>query len=208
MLFRLKTTLERQMVLLAACALVAFLMSFIVDYSPRLRLSPELLLKGSIGGVLICGVSALLTLSAVFVFPDRFRREYDLERSALVNLNGFGILGAAITAGAGEELLFRGFLFTALSKLSGPFAYITHYIFVTACYVHRRALYLTPCIRGIECSLYAAMFSYNRSLAMLAVAHGIVQAATFISYKLGWIDHVFDFRKRFLATSILRREAR
>ena len=175
MLFYLKRSLPRQIIFLLLLAVLSWLGAAFFDVHPRLRATPENFLKGLLGGVLTAVLTSFLHLVLSLV-PRLGHKDALKELGAeLKEKSSFTLAGAALTASVGEELLFRGVLFGAASRLNLDIALAGNFLVMLLLYVHHKRQTGIAAVKAIECTLYAYMFSYSRSLCMVGTAHFVCE---------------------------------
>ncbi len=192
MFSKFKSSLEQQAIFLAACIFLSGVVSYIFDFSPHIRLSWKMLSWGILGGV-----SSLIMVSLALLLGTLLRSEQVLTQlketsKALSRSSLLSLLGAGITAGAGEELMLRGFVFAPLARQSLWAAFAASFILSVAAYWQGRKQMIWALGRGFEGTLYALMYLQFKSLFMIAVASFICEAGRRIALRSGKCSEILS----------------
>ena len=173
MLFYLKRTIERQILLLLSLAVLAWGGSILLDVHPRFRGSAAMMLRGGLGGLLCLAVTVSLVVVWLLVPRCNGRNILKAGSEALADRSLCTIFGAALTAATGEELLFRGVLFSAAARFNFHLALAGTFVLMALLHLRTRKDWPLALLKGMECTLYAYMYFNTRSLCMVGVAHFI-----------------------------------
>jgi membrane protease YdiL (CAAX protease family) len=203
MFFSLKKSFARQLLLLAGCSGLALLLRFVLEIQPRLRMNTEMLIRGVLGAVLCLLVLGLTHLILVLLLGRSQIKQVETLSAELGNLTPLQLLGSSIASSVAEETLFRAYIFSSLSLISIWLAFALNALIAFVCYFRFRAYPAISATKAIEATFYAALYAYNHSLFMVALAHCIVELVVTVvltKSNFKWLNYVLSFRKhRFFA---------
>ncbi len=194
-----RKSFERQLALLALSTVLAALLSIYCSVEPRVRLNAETLFRGILAAFITILILGVLHLLLLLVFGKRHEEELSTwtERqrldSTLLTLSGSMSLAVA------QELILRGYIFSWLLLISPLLAYGGNAVLSFLLHFEGRKTLGIAFLRAIEGSMYALMYASNRSLAMLAIAHFIVDYLvryTLTNTKKSWIPHALSIRQQ------------
>jgi hypothetical protein len=192
MLFRLKLSLEKQILLIAALAVLSCVLNWGFVFTPHLRMNWAMLGEGLAAGLI--GVAATVALQALIVFfkPSIYLASLRKTIGIFNQLNVLTIIGAGVTAGSAEELLLRGCVFALLAQKLFWLALLLNFSLTLILYYRGREHFIWSSIKALECSLYALLYYYERSLFLIAVAHFIVEVSSTLLFRLTIVGHLLD----------------
>lgn len=206
MIERLKTSTTKQALLIFITVLASAVFAWYFDYHPRLRFSWEMTMRGVLGGALVVFAYSLLYLCAVVFFPKgRLAEELQFNSAPAKRNSPLKFLGAGIATGGGEELFFRGFLFSYIALNSVLWGYLLNFVLGLLLYLPSRAGWRIALVRGIECSYYALMFRYNSSIYVVALAHGFATTLSLLITDRRLLDPLAKHLRLWMDTHGLRR---
>lgn len=206
----LKTSTTKQALLLLITVLASGVFAWYFDYFPRLRFSLEMTVRGVLGGGLVVfAYSLLLLITTVFFAKGALAAQLQSQLpgpNSPSKQNSFlTYIGAGLTTGSGEELFFRGFLFSYLALSSVLWGYLANFVLGFLLYLPSRAGWRLALIRAIECSYYALMFRYNSSIYVVALAHGLATTITLLITDRQLLDPIAKHLRLWMDTHGLRR---
>ncbi len=206
MIERLKTSTTKQALLLLITVLASGIFAWYFDYHPRLRFSLEMTVRGVLGGGLVVFAFSLLYLIAtVFFAKGNLAAQLHGSNSPSKQNSYLTYVGAGIATGSGEELFFRGFLFSYLALSSVLWGYLANFLLGFLLYLPSKAGWRLALIRAIECSYYALMFRYSSSIYAVALAHGLATTITLLIKDRQLLDPIAKHLRLWMDTHGLRR---
>lgn len=169
MLFRYRSTIERQLVLLAACTVAAISIRIILSFKPTFRAYTETFFRGAGTGI-ACGLLLVAAVVGLEQLRLRWRRMKDFPVLPKEKPESLTLVGAALAAAGGEELLLRGFFFAFVALFSRPTAYLLNFLLTAGLHLRGRDYLVPALLKALEGTLYAALYVQHRSLFLIAVA--------------------------------------
>jgi len=176
MLARIKSSLEYQTIFLAAAALISFLICRSVHLIPQLRVSLFAAESGVLAGIGWTAITFLFYGAGKRLRPAAFSALLRQRSAELKEQSPFALFGAALTAGIGEELLFRGCVFGLLLRQSFWLAFAVNAALTGAAYFRRSSAIPVVLLRMSEATFYGIFYFFNKSLFAVGLAHFIVEA--------------------------------
>lgn len=153
-----------QIFLVSVAGLLAIALRSLLHFTPTIRFNTESLFRGAIGG-LVLGVAYLL-LQWVLV-----RKITNQQERGSGHQKG---VATAICAASAEELILRGYLFAFLAVRVPIIAFILNgaasYLVGIRGIRERKDYLIVPLLRCLQGTALALMYSWNRSLFLVAVA--------------------------------------
>ncbi len=177
MIVRLRKSLIHQLIFLSVAAGLAYLLGSVLGFHPRLRWSTSMVLRGFAFG-LLCFAASFILQSLLAFFFKQFRKTLLEVSDSQKDMSYFALSGTAITAGAGEELLFRGVLFTWLASFGLVWGVIGNFLLMFIVHLQGRSFLLWSLSKSFECTFYAIAFHIHRGLTVVAIAHAVVEIAS------------------------------
>ena len=209
MIFILRKTYLGQLLLLGGATLASIAFYYYSSITPRALLSPEMLIRGVLGGLFGVALSVFAHTFALLLFGQRHEKAlhaFIAERTATsVSVQASG----AITGSISEELLLRGYLFSYIHLFSAGFAFGANAVLSAMLCIKRRASSSLAAVYAVEATFYAFLFSNTHSLCMVVVAHSITEFGTLFlltSVPPTWISYVLRFRKLCIPVRLLRQQ--
>lgn len=184
MLFRLKLSLEKQILLFVFLILLSFLLNWYFAFVPLLRINERTLAAGILAGLLCAAAAAALPAILAYFKPAVCAESFGETRSALSRLSALAVFGAAVTAGCGEELLLRGCIFALLLRKFFIVAFLLNFVLSLALYFRGRRHFIWSTVKALECTFYALLYYYERSLFLIGVSHFTAEAVSALSPRL------------------------
>ena len=183
MLLFLKKKTEHQLILAVCCLFLSSLAVYALGISTNIRASFEMLLRGMLASVGIFILITLLTAALLYFRPSLIQHSLVKLHKHYASMTIFALIGAALCAAVLEELLFRAIPFSALSSytFSDPllwFVLLVHYCIMLGFYFMGRSHLLVSALKALECSIYALLYCHNRSLLLIAAAHGMMELSS------------------------------
>jgi hypothetical protein len=192
MLFRLKLSLEKQILLIAALAVLACAINWHFMFTPSLKMNLKTLGEGLAAG-LICSAGAAALQALIVYFKPAICLASLRETTAVFNgLNVLTTIGAGITAGSGEELLLRGCLFALVAQKLFWLALLINFALTLILYYRGRKHLIWSSIKALECSGYALLYYYERSLFLIAAAHFTAEISSMLLPRLKIVGYALD----------------
>ncbi len=208
MLYYFRKSFPKQILLLFLATAIASCFHFLAEVQPRLRFTSEMLLRGVFGAAIVVVILALLHLILLLVLGKYHENEVTNRDENVSVLQNFG---AGLALAISQEFVLRAYLFSTLLLLSPALAYLVNAVASFLLHFRGRSFLGIAALKAVEGSIYALMYANNRSIAMVVLAHLIVDNV--ISYLLtntnkSWISHALSFRKQQFTSRILRQQSR
>ena len=169
MLFRYRSTIERQLVLLVACSIAAVSIRIILSFKPTFRAYLDTFLRGAGTGI-ACGLLMIAAVVGLEQLRLRWRRMRDFPVLPEEKPASLTLVGAALAAAGGEELLIRGFFFAFIALFSRPAAYFVNFALTFGLHIRGREYLIPALLKAFEGTLFAALYLQHRSLFLIATA--------------------------------------
>lgn len=198
-----RRSFERHITLLLLSSVLAALLSVYAAVEPRVRLSPETLLRALLATALVFLILGALHLFFLLLFgPSHAQEIKDWAEDKQLDSPALN-LGASLSQGISQEFLLRGYVFSGLLLFSPLVAYGVNVLLSFLLHFSGRQQLRIAFLRAIEGSIYALMYASNRSLAMIAITHVIVDYGIHYSFNntsRPWINHALSFRQQRFAS--------